>query len=801
MKVIDLMCGLGARSIGFLRAGFEIACAMDNNKENADIYNRTVQCDNFIYSRLEHILPDALPDAEVILSIIAPPITGFKEHEVAISKLDDATYRIISRKRPKCFVLEAPVRILSSSKRDYVDFIMWQYIELGYKIVYNVFSEGDYAEYPVVGKQLYFIGLRNDVFHEELYFPESQHIRYAEDIYIESNVNDWYRKIPFEIDTQIVRSKLYYWYNKELRCVDEIHMGYPRSMYVYDNDSLRRLTHNELAYAKGLKEYNYNECSNKERMYRKIASSSNVYLIEAIGKVIFDYLSNSNSYIPVKIEKKKKRKKKEPQKVVFPKHELKDICIENLKGIKNLDINIKKPLTAIMGVNGAGKSTIIHALACINTPYDRGDDYKFSFFFTPNSDFDWSNSKLSITYHDVNLQKDIKREYKKGANRWSPRYVDRPKRDVYYIGIETCIPEIEKERQQSFIKFSKDIMDDEITNKVVEDASYVLNKDYISLTTNKTKKKELLGVNTQSGLGYSSLSMGAGEQRVLKILKTIHSADTYSLILIDEIDVLLHTTALKRLIKRIYEIASKRKLQIIFTTHSLEIPKLQEYVDVRYIQQTDEKTMVYEYVNPDMIYHMSNEIVGMLNIYVEDTLAECIIRCVARELGVFGSVNIVKYGSISNAFVLSASYILRNEDYSNVAIVLDGDVYVSIEEKKECLKKCISGTEKNHEERIENAVSIMKQFFLPSEKAPEEYIYNMLIELQEDDPIIKYARTLHAVADSHDWLNELTYKFGQSEEWILSEIMRLVSKSEKWETYTQEVRAWLLEKKSELKLG
>ena len=67
---------------------------------------------------------------------------------------------------------------------------------------------------------------------------------------------------------------------------------------------------------------------------------------------------------------------------------------------------------------------------------------------------------------------------------------------------------------------------------------------------------------------------------------------------------------------------------------------------------------------------------------------------------------------------------------------------------------------------------IMKQFLLPSEKAPEEYIYNMLIELQEDDPIIKHARTLHAVADSHDWLNELTYKFGQSEEWILSEIMK-----------------------------
>lgn len=800
MKVIDLMCGLGARSIGFLRAGFEIACAMDNNKENADIYNRTVRCDNFIYSRLEHIFPDALPDAEVISSIIAPPITGLKESEVAISKLDDATYRIISRKRPKCFVLEAPVRILSSSKRDYVDFIMWQYIELGYKIVYNVFSEGDYAEYPVVGKQLYFIGLRNDVFHEEFYFPESQHRGYINDIYIESDVDDWYRKIPFEIDTQVVRSKLYFWYNKELRCVDEVHTGYPRLMYVYDNDRLRRLTHNELAFAKGLNEYNYNECSNKERMYRKIASSSNVYLVEAIAKTIFEYLSKEDIYIPVKIEKKKKRKKKEPQKVVFPKHIIKNINIENLKGIKNLELSIEKPLTAIMGVNGAGKSTIIHALACVNAPYDKGDEYKFSFFFTPNSDFDWRDSKLSITYRDENLQKDIKREYKKGVNRWSPRYVDRPKRDVYYIGIETCIPEIEKERQQSFIKFSKDVMDDETTTKVVRDASYVLNKDYTNLTANKTKKKELLGVNTQSGLGYSSLSMGAGEQRVLKILKTIHSADTYSLILIDEIDVLLHTTALKRLIKKIYDVASKRKLQIIFTTHSLEIPKLQEYVDVRYIQQIDDRTMVYDYINVDMIYHMSNEKVFALEVFVEDKLAESIVRNIVRELGVMGNVNIVKYGAISNAFVLAASYIFRKVDCSNVTIVLDGDCYVSENEKKGQLGTYITGTETNRESKIEKAISMLKQFSLPKDKSPEKCIYDMLVELDIDDPIIHYARTIHAVSDNHEWLKEITNKFDKSEELVLSEIMRLVSHSEKWEAYTKEVREWLLEKKSELKL-
>lgn len=802
MKVIDLMCGLGARSIGFVRAGVEVICAVDDNIENSKIYKESLNCDNFIFSKLEDILPEALPDADIIASIIAPPLFSQRGHDVYDNKLNEATYEIISNKKPKCIILEAPISVLSRARREYVDCIMGKYIELGYEIIYNIFSEREYSKYPILGKQLYFVGLRKDVFHNEFYFPEVQSKSLEKDIYIETDVDEWYRRFPFKIERQISLKELYFLYKGELRNVKEIHTGYPKLMYVCDNIGLRRLTHNELAYGKGLKGYNYNKCSNKDRMYRKIASSSNVYLIEAISRVLLNYLLEVDRNITNQAEKrKKKKKKKEIQKVVFPKHKITNINIEYLKGIRNLELTIDNPLTAIMGVNGAGKSTIIHALACIYTPYARGDDYKFSFFFTPNSDFDWKNSKLSITYYDENLQKSFNREYKKGDERWSPRYVDRPKRDTYYIGIETCIPEIEKERQQSFINFSKDIIKDELANRIIRDAAYVLNMDYVTLTTNKTKKKELMGVNTQSGLGYSSLSMGAGEQRILKILKTIHSVDTYSLILIDEIDILLHTTALKRLIEKVYDIALKRKLQIIFTTHSLEIPKLQQFVDVKYIQQTEEKTMVYDYINNDMIYHMSNNVTKEINIYVEDILAKSIIRNIVREIGVIGSVDIIEIGSITNAFLVASSFILRKEDYSNVMVVLDGDRYVTKEEKEKQFGKFLSGTENDHDDKIEKAVSIIKQFSLPPQIPPEKYIYDMLIKSDSNNPIVMHAKTVRAVSESHEWLKELTYRFAESEEWILSEIINLVSQSEEWRVYTKEIREWLLCKKDELKLG
>ena len=97
------------------------------------------------------------------------------------------------------------------------------------------------------------------------------------------------------------------------------------------------------------------------------------------------------------------------------------------------------------------------------------------------------------------------------------------------------------------------------------------------------KNKHFFGVRTLSDINYSALSMGAGEQRLIKILTVVYHAAPYSLILIDEIDLLLHSNAQKQLIKQLSDLAQRKNLQIIFTTHSLEIGKLTEFVDIRYL--------------------------------------------------------------------------------------------------------------------------------------------------------------------------------------------------------------------------
>lgn len=106
--------------------------------------------------------------------------------------------------------------------------------------------------------------------------------------------------------------------------------------------------------------------------------------------------------------------------------------------------------------------------------------------------------------------------------------------------------------------------------------------------------------------------MGAGEQRVFKILELIHTIKPYSMILVDEIDLLLHVSALKKMIEYISKIAKERNLQIIFTTHSIVMNELADFVDISYLQQTSDKTL---YMTPSHSFR-SPKILLLKNTYM-----------------------------------------------------------------------------------------------------------------------------------------------------------------------------------------
>ena len=159
---------------------------------------------------------------------------------------------------------------------------------------------------------------------------------------------------------------------------------------------------------------------------------------------------------------------------VISQQKLELLKVRKLKNLIELELDFEgSPVTAILGPNGNGKSTVLHALACAYQPVTNGDNLKFSNFFLPSTDALWNESYLEIThtYRDgPTLHSSIKTIYEK-TSRWKPIYARQPKRDLFYIGIDKCVPMIEMEKKQAKINYA--------TSEVAEDIfTIILQKSF-----------------------------------------------------------------------------------------------------------------------------------------------------------------------------------------------------------------------------------------------------------------------------------------------------------------------------------
>lgn len=484
------------------------------------------------------------------------------------------------------------------------------------------------------------------------------------------------------------------------------------------------------------------------------------------------------------------------------------IKINLLKNLKDVKIDLsEKPLIAILGPNGCGKSTILHALSCVNNPVLTPFltvNHRLSEFFTPTTHSLWTGSSFDIyqSFRDDRVvNNNHLSRFRKQRERWTPRYNTRIERYVSFIGIRTCVPKIELETQQGRIRYNTTILNDRISNRVKEVAGFVMNRNYIEYNThNAGGNKQYIGV-LSNGINYSSLSMGAGEQRIFYILTEVIKAPNYGLILIDEIDLLLHQEALFRLIYQINQIAVEKNLQIIFTTHAQSLLSI-DYIAFRHLYQTPIKTLCFNQTKPDALQRLTGIQIRPLEVFVEDDLARALVKKISSEERMTKYVSINEFGAAINCFTSVCGSILNNiANLENMLFILDGDVYVSTENKQERIQKILTGNTVEHEEMRQSALSKIAQFTIPNGRKPEHYFHELICGLSNDNllpeqiEILDAAKQIGNPGDSHKFFDDIIIRMDYSREVGLNKLIDLLSLTNEWSIIKEEIRIWFESKK------
>ncbi|MDO9414696.1 ATP-dependent nuclease [Pararhizobium sp.] len=247
---------------------------------------------------------------------------------------------------------------------------------------------------------------------------------------------------------------------------------------------------------------------------------------------------------------------------------VKRVRLKNVRGFHDETVEFKAPVTALVGTNGGGKSTILGA-AALSYKNMRPGQFFPKAFVGDESMADWA---VEIELVDKNTAPDrtITRTAKFTQSKW--RRDDFPERHVAYIEIQRTVPAGELTRFRKFLagnpeEFTVSVLN---VNTITYDTA-VLDKSiehYRVLTSNENPNAKMYIGATNNNIGYSQFHFGAGEASVIETIDRIETSPDNSLVLIEEVENGLHPVAVRLFVQYLQSAARRKRLQVIFTTHS-----------------------------------------------------------------------------------------------------------------------------------------------------------------------------------------------------------------------------------------
>lgn len=247
---------------------------------------------------------------------------------------------------------------------------------------------------------------------------------------------------------------------------------------------------------------------------------------------------------------------------------MQSLRLTNVRSFTNQTISFDFPVTAIIGTNGGGKSTILGAIALAYKSIKPGD------FFPKSNIGDASMTNWRIDYDIVDRNIDKSKVFSRSARFTSAKWrrEDLVERAVVVIPIQRTVPANEQTKFKPFVGLieNRGVKKQAIDSKIVAHISRILGKDasrYQRVTLKSDPSKSIL-VGVRHENDYSQFHFGAGEASIIEMVSKIEEAEDNSLILIEEIENGLHPLATQKMVEYLFDVAERKKSQIVFTTHS-----------------------------------------------------------------------------------------------------------------------------------------------------------------------------------------------------------------------------------------
>lgn len=439
---------------------------------------------------------------------------------------------------------------------------------------------------------------------------------------------------------------------------------------------------------------------------------------------------------------------------------IKKMLITKFRDMENLEINFGGKLTFIAGGNGTYKTSLLGLIGNSFVYTDKesrqplaktimNDEYrawlKDIHHFTAYDNVEEMSHTLFLTNKFANKELPVKGFYRREAGKpidpTKFRFVvgkTRQKGDghfilpVLYLGLKRLVP-IGEHKKHTVQITPLDLPENDIKeyesiyNSIQKRVLFKVPKQTdFKIEKVVTNNKEMLGGKSSE---YDSRGLSAGQDNISQIATAIASfaklkkekGSDYrgGLLLIDEIESTLHPSALRRLLNVLCEYSSEYLLQIIATTHSLDVlkfaleTKYKSVAKIAYISKSRGKLEIcddwnFTEIKEDMTARKEDKKTVKIPLYCEDKEAECFLNNILSN-EIKKDIKIIPVNKNYGFLETVASSIIAEKN--NAIFILDG------EQPKNKKNKRI--------------------MVLPGGKSPEAVMYHFLSNKPDNDDFFK----------------------------------------------------------------